>query len=327
MNVVALFDPWKGPLCTCPKKYSLSPYTGCAHACRYCYISAYIPRAFNSRIKNNFLAMLRRDLQHINPEIYIFMANSSDPYTPPEYEVKLTRQTLQLLLGAGLKVQLVTKSDLVLRDIDLIRLGNCSVSMTITTLDESISHKLEPNAPLPNKRLEAIRRLTEEGVPCSVRIDPIIPWINDYDLDKLVKAIAEAGAKHVVASTYKAKRDNFNRVVQAFPELGEKLTQVYWIEGENLGRARYLDRKFRSDILSYLREVVEDYGMTYATCREGLIRLHNAETCDGSHLIPIRRDHLHLSLGPLREKAPIENASTNATEMGTGRDTTSLAEE
>lgn len=300
MNVIALFDPWKGQLCTCPKKYSLSPYTGCAHACRYCYISAYIPRAFNSRIKNHFLAILRRDLQHVNPEMHISMTNSSDPYTPPEYEATLTRQTLQLLLGAGLKVQIITKSDLVLRDIDLIRLGNCSVSMTITTLHEPISHKLEPNAPLPNKRLETIRRLTEEGIPCSARIDPIIPWINDYDFEKLVKAIAEAGVKHVIASTYKAKRDNFNRVVQAFPELVEKLTQVYWVEGETLGRARYLASKFRSDTLSYLKEVVEDYGMTYATCREGLIRLHSAKTCDGSHLIPTRRNfmihyHNHLS--------------------------------
>lgn len=216
------------------------------------------------------------------------MANSSDPYIPLEFEVELTRQTLQLLLEAGLKVQIVTKSDLVTRDVDLIRRGNCSVAMTITTLSELVSRRLEPGAPSPIRRLKAVQRLVEEGIPCSVRVDPIIPWINDYDFDRLVKAIAEAGAKHVVASTYKAKRDSYDRVVQAFPELQGKLNQVYWTEGENLGRTRYLALKARSDILSHLKEIVEDYNLTYATCREGLGKLQSAETCDGSHLIPHR---------------------------------------
>jgi DNA repair photolyase len=289
MAVITSFDPWKSPLCTCPKKYSLSPYTGCAHACIYCYISAYIPDAFKCRVKKNFIAKLRRDIRRVDPGTHVSMSNSSDPYTPPEDRTQLTRQALQILLAAGLRVQLITKSNLVVRDTDLIRQGNCSVSMTITTLNEGATRKLEPYAPSPKRRLDAVRRLTDEGIPCSVRIDPIIPWINNYDLSEVVEAASEAGARHVTASTYKAKRDSFDRVIHAFPELRERLSRIYWVHGETLGRARYLPKKLREGVLRQLKEDVEDCGMTYATCREGFAELNTAETCDGSHLIPIRR--------------------------------------
>ena len=288
MPIITLFDPWGSPLCTCPKKYSLSAYTGCGHACRYCYISAYIPDAFRCRVKAGFITRLQHDLGRVNPRLHISMANSSDPYTPLEAELQLTRQALQIVLSRGFRVQLITKSDLVLRDLDLIRRGNCSISMSITTLDEASAKRLEPNAPSPNERLKAIQRLVREGVPCSIRIDPIIPGINDRDLERFVKLVAKSGASHIVASTYKAKRDSFHRVITAFPEFKEKLAQLYWIDGERVGRTQYLPRAIREETLSNLKDVVEREGMTYATCREGLPQLQSARTCDGSHLIPNR---------------------------------------
>ena len=206
MRVVTAFDPWGSPLCTCPKKYTLSAYTGCEYACRYCYISAYIPDAFHCRAKKNFIAKLTRDLQHVDPRFHISMSNSSEPYSPLEEKLQLTRQALQVLLGGGFKVQIITKSDLVLRDLDLIRRGNCSVSMSITPLDEALAGKLEPNAPSPRRRLKAIRRLVEEGVPCTVRVDPIIPGVNDHKLEKFIELISELGVGHIVASTYKEGR-------------------------------------------------------------------------------------------------------------------------
>lgn len=288
MAVITLFDPWGSPLCTCPTKYSLSAYTGCGHACRYCYISAYVPNAFHCRVKANFITRLQHDLGRMNPRLHISMANSSDPYTPLEAEHQLTRQALQILLSRGFRVQLITKSDLVLRDLDLIRRGNCSISMSITTLNEALAKRLEPNAPSPSERLKAIKRLVRNGVPCSIRIDPVIPEINDHGFERFVKLIAESGASHIVASTYKAKRDSFNRVITAFPELEEKLVQLYWKDGELVGRAQYLPKKIREEILANLKDVVERDGMTYATCREGLPQLQSARTCDGSHLIPNR---------------------------------------
>lgn len=287
MAVITPFDPWKSPLCTCPSKYSFSAYTGCAHACRYCYISAYIPHAFQCRAKEDITKRLRRDLRRVNPKLHISIANSSDPYTPPEDSLQLTRKALQILLSGGFKVQLITKSDLIIRDLDLIRKGNCSVSMSITTLDNDIARKLEPNAPPPSKRLKAVSKLVKEGVPCSMRIDPVIPEINDMGFQKLVEAIANTGASHIVASTYKAKTDSFKRLTSAFPEHRKKLTEHYWTEGRSIQRARYLPEKMRREILTHLKSIVEEFNMTYATCREGMTDLQSGEKCDGSHLIPI----------------------------------------
>ena len=289
MTVIARFDPWRSPLCSCPPKYSFSAYTGCSHACLYCYISSYIPHPFKCRAKDKPVERLSRELRNVDPRLHISIANSSDPYPPLEAELKLTRKALRELLSRGYKVQLITKSDLVMKDIDIIRRGNCSVSLTITTLDENLASKLEPLAPPPRRRLKALKVLTRMGVPCSVRLDPIIPRINDEDIVKLVDSFAEVGARHVVSSTYKAKVDNFRRLTTVFPEFSSYLYEMYWVKGVRVGRSRLLPEKVRRDILRYVKELVEERGMTFATCREGLLEYQSGETCDGSHLIPNRR--------------------------------------
>jgi len=289
MPVIASFDPWRGRLCTCPPKYSISPYTGCAHACRYCYITSYIPDGFRSRPKERFLERLKMDLSNVSPQIPISIANSSDPYTPPEERMQLTRRALQILLESGFKVQLITKSDLVMRDVDLIAAGNCSVSFTITTLDEKVSDRLEPGAPPPSRRLEALRLLTKQGVPCSVRLDPIIPYVNDRDLQGTINAFVEAGASHLTASTYKARADNFRRVTATLPDLAENLTNLYWVRGEVIGRTRYLPVEVRRDIIGRVMAIVGRYGLSFGTCREGLVQPSLGARCDGTHLIPLRR--------------------------------------
>jgi len=296
MTVIAPFDPWKGPLCTCPPKYSFSAYTGCTHACLYCYISSYIPRPFECRAKRRLIERLLRELRKVNPDLHISIANSSDPYPPVEAKLELTRRALRELLSRGYKVQLITKSDLVVRDLDLIRSGNCSVSITVTTLDEKLANKLEPLAPSPKRRIKALETLVRGGVPCSARLDPIIPGINDEGVEKLVKSIAKAGVSHVVSSTYKAKVDSFERVVKAYPKLRERLYELYWSKGVRIGRSRLLPRKVRYNLLKYVKELVEENGMTFATCREGLPSLQSGETCDGSHLIPNRRAQPRLTL-------------------------------
>jgi len=288
MRVIAPFDPWKGIFCTCPLKYSLSPYTGCAHACRYCYITSYIPDGFRSRPKERFLERLQKDLGKLNPQIPISIANSSDPYTPPEEQSQLTRRALEILLKRGFKVQLITKSDLVARDADIIAAGSCSVSFTVTTLDKEVSRRLEPGAPPPSRRLEALRQLTKQGVPCSTRLDPIIPFLNDCDLEDVVRGFANAGASHVTASTYKARPDSFNRITTSFPDLAEKLADLYWMRGEAIGRVRYLPGEVRKNIINTVKTIARDYGLTFGVCREGIAESRTRVRCDGTHLIPLR---------------------------------------
>jgi len=290
MRFIHRFDPWRGKLCTCPLKYTLDPYTGCGHQCRYCYITSYIRDGFNPRPKAGLIEGLKKDLVKLNPEIPISISNSSDPYTPPDGELELTRKALEVILPRGFKVLLVTKSSLVLRDLKLIARGNCSVSMTITTLDEVKAKRMEPHAPPPSQRLKALAALTNGGVPCSLRLDPIVPGYNsrEDELKDIIKEAAKAGVKHVVASTFKPRPDGFKRVASAFPELRQLLRRLYYEEGRKISGARYLADEKRRELLKTVKELAEAEGLTFAACREGFPELHSAPSCDGTHLIPIR---------------------------------------
>ena len=286
--VLHIFDPWKSPLCTCPTKYSLSPYTGCGHACRYCYITSYIHNAFNPRTKKNFLYYLKKDLTKANLSIPISISNSSDPYTPPEDKIQLTREALKLISSFNAKAIIITKSSLVVRDLDILRKGKFTVSMSITTLNNEISQKLEPHASLPYMRINALKNLCREKIQCSIRIDPIIPEINDdyNSIREIVSLAAEIGIDHIVSSTYKAKSDNFKRLLMTFPNKSEILRTLYIDKGVKIGRIRYLNEKIRLNYMKMIKELADEFGLTFSTCREGFKYLHTSKTCDGTHLIP-----------------------------------------
>ena len=220
---------------------------------------------------------------------HVSISNSSDPYTPPENELCLTRETLQVLFSRGINVQLITKSSLVIRDIDLIRRGNCAVSMTITSENNRINARLEPRASPTQERFKALMLLHKAGVPTMARIDPIIPGINDENIEQLVKSTCATGVQHVTASTCKLRVDSFNRLVDAFPSEREKLLSLYCEQGEKVGSTRYLPVKLRKQLLSRVRDAAVAEGITFGICREGLSELDMGPRCDGSHLIPNRR--------------------------------------
>lgn len=220
------------------------------------------------------------------------MSLSSDPYPPEEKTLCLTRKVLELLLPMGLRVQITTKSNLFIRDIDLISRFNVAVSVTITTLDSSLAKRLEPNAPSPDDRLKALEILRNYDVPFSVRIDPIVPFLNDdeSDLRMLVRELKNIGAKHVVTSVYKAKPDNFSRMVRAFPELETTWLNIYYPKRKmKLGYA-YAPIDLRKKLLWPVVDEASKVGLSYATCREGLDtpKYFRAASCDGTHLIPTR---------------------------------------
>ncbi|MEZ0247678.1 MAG: radical SAM protein [Thermoproteus sp.] len=290
MSVITKFDPWRNPLCPCPPKYGLNPYTGCGHSCAYCYISSYVPKAFQPRPKEELIDRIKIDLKKLPRGSVISLSNSSDPYTPPEAELELTRRALALILEAGHKVLIVTKSPLVLRDLDLLAKyrGRAVVQITITTLDEKLAERLEPRAPRPHARLEAVRRTAEAGIPVGVRLDPIVPYINDdlKGLEAVVAAAAEAGAKQLAASTYKAKPDNFARLVRAFPEVADRLKELYWARGAYMHGQRYAPAEYRRKVLEAVKAMAEGRGLQFDICREEFFDLNTPGTyCDGSHLL------------------------------------------
>jgi len=281
--LITPFDPWESKLCTCPKKLTLNPYTGCAHGCLYCYASSYVPNFYHARPKKNLISKLEEEATQLKGEL-ISIANSSDPYPPTELVLGLTRKCLQILSKHHCKIQLVTKSPLVMRDIDIVKKTPSMISMTITTEDNRLAKLLEPMAPLPSKRLKAVSRLIQNGVPISVRIDPLVPFIND-DPERLVRKLASLSVPHVTCSTYKAKHNNWKRVAQAFPAVAKPLGVLYFDKGEREGRTLYLPRRIRKEMLEKAKELVEEGGMKFACCREGFPQLNSA-ACDGSWLIP-----------------------------------------
>ncbi len=287
LYVVRPFDPWRrGSLCTCPFKYTVNPYTGCGHRCLYCYASSYIRDFFNPRPKERLLERAARDLARIPPGSIVNVSSSSDPYTPPEEKLGLTRRLLELLAGKFV-VEIVTKSSLVARDVDLLSKARSVVSVTITTLDASLAGRLEPGAPPPRERLRAMEKLSAAGVPVVLRLDPILPWLTDTweNIWGVVEAAAEAGAKHVVSSVYKAKPDNLARLLREFPDLADRYRELYLRRGSRIHGYWYAPTQYRRRVLGMAREAAHRMGLTFATCREGDAgHIDPGVNCDGTHL-------------------------------------------
>jgi DNA repair photolyase len=277
------FDPWKSPWCTCPPKLSLNPYTGCPHGCLYCYAASYIPRFQECRPKPDLHKRLGREVRKILPGSLIAMSNSSDPYPFLERELELSRGCLRIMKERGLRVQVVTKSDLVTRDIDLLSGMLSSVAITLTTLRADLSLRLEPRAPLPGKRLDAIRFLVERGVPVSARIDPIIPGLNDFEINDVVRAACQAGATHIISSTFKARPLSLGRVSSAFHLEGESL-KILYRSGERRDGHLLLPAEQRRRLMQEVERAAIKEGATFSCCREGMI-FEKGIHCDGSQLI------------------------------------------
>jgi DNA repair photolyase len=187
---------------------SINPYRGCEHGCIYCYarpthgyinLSAGLDFETKLFFKSNAAELLERELgrRGYRPQL-INLGASTDPYQPIEREQRITRSLLEVLLRFRHPVTIVTKSHLVLRDRDLLHAlaeqRLCQVMISVTTLDEDLKRGLEPRAPGPAARLRAIAGLTEAGIPVGVMAAPMIPALNDHELERILEAAADAGA-------------------------------------------------------------------------------------------------------------------------------------
>lgn len=188
---------------------SINPYRGCEHGCIYCYARpthAYMGLSpgldFESKlfVKPNAAALLREELTAPNyvPKTIMLGANT-DPYQPVERTYRLTRQVLEVLSEFNHPVGITTKSALVTRDVDILasmaERGLVKVAISVTTLDGKLARAMEPRASTPAKRLEALRVLVSAGVPVTTLIAPIVPAINDMEIEKILKAVSLCGVK------------------------------------------------------------------------------------------------------------------------------------
>jgi DNA repair photolyase len=200
-----------------------------------------------------------------------------------EKEFRLSRGCLQILKRRDCRVQVVTKSDLVAEDADLLASMRATVAVTVTTLKDSICRKLEPGAALPRKRLDAMTTLADLGIPVSARIDPIIPGINDSEIEDLVYAAVQAGARHIVSSTYKARPGNLKRISSAFPDAGVVLKMLLQ-KGSRTSGSLLLPKELRCDLMQKVKDNASKMGVANSTCREGFPSVPGTN-CDGSHLL------------------------------------------
>lgn len=190
---------------------TVNPYRGCEHGCIYCFarpthawsgLSAGLD--FESKLfrKTNAVDLLVRELSRpgyvVRP---IALGMNTDAYQPIEREQRLTRQLLEILSAHNHPVSLLTKSALIQRDIDILapmaEKGLARVGVSITTMDRKLARKMEPRAATPERRLETVKALSEAGIPVAVMTAPIIPGLNDHEIETLIQAAADHGARGV----------------------------------------------------------------------------------------------------------------------------------
>ncbi len=226
---------------------SINPYKGCEHGCIYCFARpthAYLglsPGAdFESKIfaKPNAAELLRKELSAPGyvPRT-IAMGTNTDPYQPVEKRMRIMRSILEVLWEFKHPVGIVTKSALILRDLDILapmaELGLAKVGVSVTTLDRELARSMEPRASTPPRRLEAIRALNAAGVPAAVMFAPVIPALNDDEMESVLEAAAARGAKSA------------GYVLLRLPlEIKDLFRE--WLEAAQPGRAKHVMSLIRS---------------------------------------------------------------------------------
>jgi DNA repair photolyase len=231
-----------------PFKWSLNPYAGCAHACQYCYARAFYERAehgsggtdFQTRIlvKVNLPSVLRRELRRPSWRgESVALGTSTDCYQPAEGRFRLTRATLEVLRELRNPLGMVTKSPMVVRDVDLLadlaRHTRVRVVFTVTTVDLDLWRRVEPGTASPFQRLRALRRLNEAGVPAGVLMAPVLPGLTDSvaSIEAVAGAAADHGAAFFGASALRlmptVKEHYLAFVEREFPELAPRYARAY----------------------------------------------------------------------------------------------------
>jgi DNA repair photolyase len=198
-----------------PFRWMINPYRGCEFACKYCY-ARYTHEFMEMRdgldferkiyVKQHSAWLLRQELRQVRPGESIAIGTSTDPYQPAERKFGVTRAIMEeLARHEGLSLGMVTKSDLVVRDLDLLRAiaakNRFSIHITVTTTKTDLARILEPRAPRPDLRLNAVKKLVEAGIHAGINCAPVLPGITDSpaDLESVVCAAAEAKARSVAA--------------------------------------------------------------------------------------------------------------------------------
>jgi DNA repair photolyase len=249
-----------------PFTWTINPYRGCEFACKYCY-ARYTHEFMEMRdglefeqkiyVKQHTAELLRHDLRKVKPAEGIALGTATDPYQPAERRYEVTRGILEeFARHRGFELGIVTKSNLILRDVDLLRdiarNNSLSVHITVTTMNVDLARILEPRAPRPDLRMDAVRQLSQAGIDVGVSSSPVLPGITDApaDLEAVVRAAAESRARHIFAGPLFLKPCSAAIFLPFLEEHFPHLVENY--------RARYQDRSFLP--ASYGKRIAELVG-------------------------------------------------------------------
>ena len=221
--------------------YNMNIYKGCSHGCIYCdsRSECYQVENFDEvRAKENALALIERELKSKRKKGIIGTGAMSDPYNPREKEFELTRGALELINRYGFGVSIATKSDLIIRDIDILKAISAHspvvVKMTITIADDLLCKKIEPNVAISSKRFAAIKKLSGEGIFVGILMMPLLPYIEDTEenISRIIELAYENGAKFIFPAFGVTLRQNqrawyYSKLDEHFPSLKEKYIKNY----------------------------------------------------------------------------------------------------
>lgn len=272
-------------------RYSLNPYRGCVHGCSYCYarpyheflgFSAGLDFETKIMVKRNAAALFRKFLARPSWKCeLIVMSGVTDCYQPIERQFEVTRQCLQVANEANQPLGLITKNALVTRDLDILaEMASRSlvqVNVSLTSLDQSLTRKMEPRTSSPQARLRAIRELSEAGVPVHVLTAPIVPGLNDSEIPKLLEAAADAGAvgaSYTILRLPHAVQEIFlHWLEQQMPEAKERVeSRLRAMRGGELNTSKFGSRMkgeglFAQQIDQTFRVFKKRYGLDQSSFR------------------------------------------------------------
>jgi DNA repair photolyase len=257
-----------------PFTWTINPYRGCEFACKYCY-ARYTHEFMELRdsvdfeekifVKQHAADLLRQELHHVKPGEEIAIGTATDPYQPAERRFEVTRAILEeLARHRGLEIGIVTKSNLVLRDTDLLQQiakdNRLFVNITITTLKADLARVLEPRAPRPDLRLEAMQKLNQAGVAAGVICAPVLPGITDSprDLEALVRATAKAGGKYVSANSLFLKPCS---AAVFLPFLEKEFPQLVESYQKRFTDRAFLPESYRKPLSQLMKRLRQKYGI------------------------------------------------------------------
>ncbi|SHH94682.1 SPL family radical SAM protein [Clostridium grantii] len=263
--------------------YNMNIYKGCCHGCIYCDSRSECYRVENFdevRGKENALTIIERELKSKRKTGIIGTGSMSDPYNPFEKEYLLTRGALKLINKHGFGVSIVTKSDLILRDIDILKKikshSPVLVKITITTCDDELCKKVEPNVSLSSKRFQGIKELSKEGIFAGVLLMPVLPFLEDDEenIKGIVKLAHESGAKFIYGAFGVTLRQNqrdwyYKKLDEQFPGLKEKYIKQFGNEYScGSPKAAFLWKVFKSEcekvgMIYKMQDIIKAYKQPY----------------------------------------------------------------